>query len=328
MEKEEEIVSWTLDDLFGELRRISLVSEPAIEADFMMFKSAELKFKATDEEKKIITGPAMRPGMKIKRYRESGEEYYGSFSEDVVRKAAQLFFKNNSNANKTNLEHEFELDGVYVFESWIVEDPQKDKSAALGFNGVKKGDWFVSMKVENDVLWNNYLKTGLIKGFSVEVRANEKEIDEFQLLGEIIDSNLSDDWKLNAILTLIDIDAKPYVDETGKIKKEPVEGFAESYTDYPEAAKKNAQIALDWAEKNGWGSCGTPVGKARANQLAKGEPISEDTISRMAAFERHRQNSNKELGDGCGRIAWLSWGGDEGIAYAQRKLKEIRGEKS
>lgn len=97
----------------------------------------------------------------------------------------------------------------------------------------------------------------------------------------------------------------------------------ESYNDYPEAAKRNAQIALDWAEENGWGSCGTPVGKQRANQLAKGEPITRETIARMAAFERHRQNSQKDLGDGCGRLMWQAWGGDEGIEWAQRKLEQI-----
>ena len=100
--------------------------------------------------------------------------------------------------------------------------------------------------------------------------------------------------------------------------------FADSYTDYPKAASENAKIALRWAEENGWGSCGEATGKARANQLAKGEAITEDTISRMASFERHRQNSQRELGDGCGRLMWLAWGGDEGIEWAQRKLKQIR----
>jgi hypothetical protein len=97
----------------------------------------------------------------------------------------------------------------------------------------------------------------------------------------------------------------------------------ESYTDYPKAAAENAKAALRYAEKNGWGSCGTPVGKARANQLANGEPISRDTIARMAAFERHRQNSQKELGDGCGRLMWLAWGGDAGVEWATRKLAQI-----
>tara|TARA_R100000951_G_scaffold115853_1_gene125356 strand:+ start:2667 stop:4889 length:2223 start_codon:yes stop_codon:yes gene_type:complete len=100
-----------------------------------------------------------------------------------------------------------------------------------------------------------------------------------------------------------------------------------SYNDYPESASNNAQTALDWAEKNGWGSCGEATGKNRANQLAKGENISRDTISRMASFERHRKNSKKKLGDGCGRLMWLAWGGDSGIAWAQRKLKQIDKEK-
>jgi hypothetical protein len=97
----------------------------------------------------------------------------------------------------------------------------------------------------------------------------------------------------------------------------------ESYEDYPEAAKENAKVALRWAEENGWGDCGTAVGKIRANQLANGEAISRDTIARMAGFERHRQNSDKELGDGCGRLMWLAWGGDEGVEWAQRKLQQI-----
>lgn len=101
----------------------------------------------------------------------------------------------------------------------------------------------------------------------------------------------------------------------------------ETYSDYPKQAQENAKIALRWAEENGWGDCGTPVGKARANQLAKGEAISEDTISRMASFERHRQSSKKDLGDGCGRLMWLAWGGDAGIEWAQRKLEQIKKEK-
>lgn len=101
------------------------------------------------------------------------------------------------------------------------------------------------------------------------------------------------------------------------------EDFAESYDDYPKEASENAKIALRYAEENGWGECGTPVGKARANQLANGEPISRDTIARMSGFERHRQNSQKELGDGCGRLMWLAWGGDAGVEWATRKLEQI-----
>lgn len=99
-----------------------------------------------------------------------------------------------------------------------------------------------------------------------------------------------------------------------------------SYNDYPEAAKNNAQRALDWAEKNGWGSCGTAVGKQRANQLAKGENISEDTIARMASFKRHEGNKDTPYSEGCGGLMWDAWGGDSGINWASNKLQQIREE--
>jgi hypothetical protein len=97
----------------------------------------------------------------------------------------------------------------------------------------------------------------------------------------------------------------------------------ESYTDYPESAKNSAKKALDWAEKNGWGDCGTPVGKARANQLANGEPISEETISRMASFARHLQYKDVPYSEGCGGLMVDAWGGQAGIEWAQNKLEKI-----
>ena len=101
--------------------------------------------------------------------------------------------------------------------------------------------------------------------------------------------------------------------------------FAEdSYTDYPEAAVINAKRALNYAEKNGWGSCGTLVGKARANQLANKEPISRDTIARMASFKRHQQNKEVPYGEGCGGLMWDAWGGTEGIEWAIKKLEQIK----
>ena len=100
--------------------------------------------------------------------------------------------------------------------------------------------------------------------------------------------------------------------------------FAEdSWNDYPEAAVENAKTALRWAEENGWGDCGEATGKLRANQIAKKEKLTRETIARMSAFARHRQNSDRPLGEGCGRLMWLAWGGDEGIEWAARKLKQI-----
>jgi hypothetical protein len=105
----------------------------------------------------------------------------------------------------------------------------------------------------------------------------------------------------------------------------------ETYNDYPAAASKNAQMAIDWKEKYGRDEveAGTAVGWARAHQLAKGENLSADTVKRMASFNRHRKNStiDPELKDtpwkDKGYVSWLIWGGDEGVDWALEKSKEI-----
>lgn len=141
----------------------------------------------------------------------------------------------------------------------------------------------------------------------------------FDFIPESVIANLSVEEQKEMFEIDLESSQPVPVDPTDIIK-------SQTYNDYPKAASENAQAALRWAEENGWGSCGTDVGKQRANQLAKGESISRETIARMAAFERHRQNSNKPLGDGCGRLMWLAWGGDEGVEWAQRKLEQIDNE--
>ena len=102
--------------------------------------------------------------------------------------------------------------------------------------------------------------------------------------------------------------------------------MVDSFNDYPQAARVNAQRAINIREQYDR-KCGTPVGWARANQLAKGENITRDTIARMASFERHRENSKGNPKNDCGALMWLAWGGDEGVAWAQTKLEQIDKEK-
>jgi len=284
------------DDLDSGIEAVSVVESPAIEENFIALKKHELELKEIDKEKRILMGAALVPNKQIYRRNDKNEEYYIYFSEDTVRKASELFLM-RSNQNNATYEHEKKLNGMSVVESWLIEDEKLDKSKKYGFN-LPKGTWMISMKVNNEDVWKD-VKDGKVKGFSIEGYF----ADRYEMKQEQIEKQ-----------------------ETIELLKELLNVNLESYTDYPKAASKNAQTALNYAEKNGWGSCGTAVGKQRANQLAKGEAISEETISRMAAFERHRQNSDKELGDGCGRLMWLAWGGDEGIEWAQRKLKQIRNE--
>jgi hypothetical protein len=295
-----EVIELLIDEnkIESGINAVSVVESPAIEENFVALKKHEVELKEIDGEKRILMGAALVPNKQI--YRKNGDkEFYIYFSEDTVRKASELFLM-RANQNNATLEHEKKmLDGMSVVESWIIEDEKQDKSAKYKFN-LPKGTWMISMKVNNDEIWNK-VKAGEVKGFSIEGYFVDKyemslqETEEYRLINAIRDLILKDEqYKL------------------------------ETYNDYPKEASENAKIALRYAEENGWGDCGTPVGKARANQLANGENISEDTIARMASFERHRQSSQKELGDGCGRLMWLAWGGDAGVEWAQRKLEQIR----
>lgn len=293
-----EIIELLIDETKDEygINAVSVVRDPAIEENFVALNKHEVELKEVDTEKRILMGAALIPNKQIYR-RNKDKEYYIFFSEETVRKASELFLM-RSNQNNATYEHERKmLEGMSVVESWIIEDEKTDKSRLYNFN-LPKGTWMISMKVNNDEIWQS-VKDGEVKGFSIEGHF----ADKYEMSKEKIEK-----------------------DEIIAYLKEILDTKLESYSDYPKEASENAKIALRYAEENGWGDCGTPVGKARANQLANGEPISEETIARMAAFERHRQNSQKELGDGCGRLMWLSWGGDAGIEWAQRKLKEIRGE--
>lgn len=120
-----------------------------------------------------------------------------------------------------------------------------------------------------------------------------------------------------------------YVDEGIRKKKKKRSNY-ESYTDYPDSVKNNAKAVLKYVEENGWGSCGTAVGKQRANDLAQGNPISEDTIRRMYSYlSRHEVDlqSSKSYDDGCGKLMYDSWGGKSALSWAESKINSIEREK-
>jgi len=151
------------DEVSG-IDAISIVENPAIEEDFVYLKNQEFKLAEKDSEKKILLGPALIPNKPI--YRKSGDkEYYIYFSRNTVRKASELFLK-RFKQNRSTLEHELPLEGLTVVESWIVEG-EKDKTRIYDMD-VPIGTWMVSMKVDNDDVWEDFIKSGKVKGFSIE----------------------------------------------------------------------------------------------------------------------------------------------------------------
>jgi len=147
---------------------LSLVESPAIEELFVyLSKQQELvKLATVNEEKRIIVGPALIPNMEIPRMDENGEEYFITFPEDTVEKAAELFMLRQNNNNAT-IEHQQSVDNLSVIESWLIDDPKRDKSNSYNME-FPKGTWMVKMKINNDDVWENYVKTGKVKGISLE----------------------------------------------------------------------------------------------------------------------------------------------------------------
>jgi hypothetical protein len=146
---------------------ISIVESPAIEENFVALKEQpiEVKFAEVSAEKRIIMGALLVPDKQIYRRDESGE-YMIWFSKDTIRKCMEMFFK-NGNQNNTTFEHLNRISGLTMVESWIVEDKEKDKSNLYELN-LPVGTWVGSIKVENAEVWNEYIKTGVVKGFSIE----------------------------------------------------------------------------------------------------------------------------------------------------------------
>ena len=110
-------------------------------------------------------GAALIPDKSIYRRNEKGDEYYIYFSKETVRKASELFFKRSNHKNAT-YEHKQPIEGMTIVESWIVENTKQDKSALYGLN-LPVGTWAVSMKVDNDEIYEK-AKNGEVKGFSIE----------------------------------------------------------------------------------------------------------------------------------------------------------------
>ena len=156
---------------------ISLVNAPATEETFIAMAKQEkiVKFAKVDEEQRILMGLVLQPDQLIYRVDEDGNEFEMFFSAETIKDFSQNFFQSGFQLN-SKLEHDEPIEGVTFVESWLVENPKVDKSAAFGLE-YPKGSWLVSMKVDNDDIWNNYIKTGELKGFSIDGMVELEEVN-------------------------------------------------------------------------------------------------------------------------------------------------------
>jgi hypothetical protein len=285
-------------EMYG-IDAISLVDRPAIELDFIALKEARVEFAEADTDKRILIGPALVPDKPI--YRKNGEdEFYVYFSKATVRRAAELYLKHGNQANHT-LEHEHTINGLTVVESWMVEDKEKDKSAIYGLD-VPVGTWMVAVKVDNEAIWQEWVKEGKVKGFSIEGYFADK-----------MQKNKDDEMLAELARAIV---------STDKRTKNGKRVVMESYSDYPEAVRNNAKKGIELNEKNG-NKCATQTGKVRAQQLANGEPVSLETVKRMASYlARAEEYYDESDTSACGTISYLLWGGKAARRWAEAKLNE------
>lgn len=295
---------------------LSLVENPAINEEWIALKSQEVKFAQVDKEKRIIMGAALVPNRPIYRKSDDDEEYYIFFNRNTVEKASQMFFVNGNQSSST-LEHKYKLEGMTVVESWIIENKDKDKSAHYGMD-LPEGTWMVSMKVNDDDIWENYIKTKKVRGFSIEAfmseratqRPKDKTIDE--KLAEM--ENQEAEFMMSEVKEMLGY---------GKKKKKKKKYKMESFSDYPSGVKNNAKRGIELNEKND-NKCATQVGKVRATQLAQGKPVSVETIKRMFSYlSRADEYYDESDSSACGTISYLLWGGKAGLRWAGSKLREM-----
>lgn len=145
---------------------MSLVENPATKTQLVMFDDESKLLQFQDDDKQIVYSVAMRPNMLIPRKDVNGEPAMVFYTEETIADLQQNFFKKNYH-NGSTINHDGKVrDDLYIFESWIVQDPEKDKATLLGMS-VQKGDWITGQKIENAEVWQD-VKNGKLTGFSIE----------------------------------------------------------------------------------------------------------------------------------------------------------------
>jgi hypothetical protein len=204
------------DENIDEVFAISLVEEPAIESNFIFFDKEKVQFAALSDDKRLVMGPILIPDKKILRVDGEGKPYHVFFKPETIKKLSEMYLKKKYTDSAT-LEHDKKINGVTLVESWIKESVTKDKSALYNLN-VPVGTWMGTFKIDNDEIWNDYVKNGEVKGFSIEGLFGHNLVsaammDELYLTKEISDlSEKEAAMVLNKIRAILE--AQPSVAST------------------------------------------------------------------------------------------------------------------
>ena len=150
-----------LDDAEG-LSFISIVTEPAIQHNFIAFDKNERISLSFDDEKRIVFGPVLIPDQLIYR-RNENKEFYITFSKETIRALMEKFMRDKELS--INLQHEYATDNATIIESFIID--RELGIVPKHFSTLPDGTWCCAMKIHSDKLWQ-LIKEGKLNGYSIE----------------------------------------------------------------------------------------------------------------------------------------------------------------
>lgn len=149
---------------------ISLVDDPATKELFISLSAeqTDIQLATVNEEKRLVVGAVLIPNQLIMRNDPDGGEPFNIMFEAETIKGIQEKFIKNGFQNNSTIEHDGKfIEDVTFTETWIKEDDVHDKSVLYGFKQ-PIGTLFAMQKINNDEVWNDYIKTGKVKGFSID----------------------------------------------------------------------------------------------------------------------------------------------------------------
>jgi hypothetical protein len=302
MIKEDLVYELIIEGDEDEVYAISMVSEPAIEAGWVAFDKEQIQFQAVDNDKRLVLGPILVPDKRILRIDGEGKPYHVFLSAPTIKKLSEKYLQNKY-TDKVTVEHKKAISDVSLVESWIVESRTKDKSAVYGLS-LAPGTWAGTMKVNNENLWQDFVKTGKLTGFSIEGLFSHQLVEASK-----------ENYLFKDIDELTEVEAE--------IVLSKIKAMFESYSDYSEDIRSNAKRGIELNEKVG-NKCATQVGKIRAQAIANGEKLSVDVIKRMYSYLSRAEVYYDETDTtACGTISYLLWGGKSALSWSRNKLKEL-----
>ena len=341
---------------------ISLVATPAMESNYVMLsrdrtdnltveekidlsKQNDVKFSKISDEKRLLMGLVLEPNKLIYRYdQQTQEEYYITVSAETILELQQDYIK-KSNQNYSTLEHDGkELEGVSFTEHWIVEDSKIDKSALHGLS-FKVGSWVTVAKIDNKDLWNDYIKTGNVLGFSIdamvhleEINLNKQEMSEQKTVIELI-KDLPNQIKLalspkkeEPVEEVVDVKLEGHEDEEDKdkFKKEVLdehimpEGGAEAPADADHNAEMESMKGELSAIKSALASMGVefativkdalkPIEEANVNLKKEVETLNTEVV------ELGKQPASKPIHSAPSQVNYSEMSNREKMEYNKTK---------